>query len=292
MSNGNTTAHGLSPRAEKTIQRLSTITVLILAVSAAILSFSGLRTLGITAGFDENFAWLLPVIVDGMVLTGSLGVVSANLVGISTWYPWLLTYLGVIISVWGNVASAPDDLVAKIVHAIAPITFALSVEGMLRIYRASAHATALREQKAYEQEEKRIEREEKRLEREAKARLTRFTAPPLPPATPATPIQAPVQAPTAPVSPSRPVDAPTFPSTVSPLTTPNNNNGNGVTARSRITEYIQTNPEATGGQVARALDLDASYTRKILRDIRDAAAKAAQINSATPTVTPSTNELT
>lgn len=237
---------GLSSRAEKTVRRLSTVTVFILAAGAAVLSFSGLQTLAINAGFDPKVAWLLPVIVDGMVLTGSLGVVAANLVGISTWYPWTLTMAGVILSVWGNVASAPPDLTSQAVHAIAPLTFALSVEGMLRIYRASAHATAQREAKAILAEEKRLEREEKAAERAAKLALTKTNINTAPKTEPTYNLQ-----------------------NVQPKTVKTFNNTTGQpTAREKILEYLQSNPNASGGQVARDLNLDPSYTRKLIRDIR------------------------
>lgn len=237
---------GLSPRAETTVRRLSTVTVFILAAGAAVLSFSGLQTLALNAGFPPTVAWLLPVIVDGMVLTGSLGVVAANLVGISTWYPWLLTMSGVILSVWGNVASAPPDLTSQAVHAIAPLTFALSVEGMLRIYRASAHATAQREAKAILAEEKRLEREEKAAERAAKLALTQNNTQSMP---------------------NTQTSFSSKPAQQKTVKTFNNHTGQ-PTAREKISEYLQTHPDASGGQVARDLNLDPSYTRKLIRDIR------------------------
>lgn len=233
-----TPIQGLSPKAETAIRRLSTFTVFVLATGAAVLSFSGLQTLGVNAGFDPQLAWLLPLIVDGMVLTGSLGVVSASLVGISTWYPWTLTIIGVIISVWGNVASAPDDPVSKAVHAIAPLTFALSVEGMLRIYRASAHATAQREARMLAAEEKRLEREEKAAERAAKMNSIMFEKP----------QQVEKIKPTA-----------NYPSI---------NSTGQMTAREKIAQYLETNPQASGGEIARALNIDPSYTRKLAREIK------------------------
>jgi Protein of unknown function (DUF2637) len=241
-----TPAHGLSPRAERFIRVLSAFAVLVLAVGAAVLSFSGLVSLAATAGFPPVFAWLLPVIIDGMVLTGSLGVVAADLVGISTWYPWSLTILGVILSVWGNVVSAPQNLTAQAVHAIAPLTFALSIEGMLRIYRAAATATLQREQTAAAADERRAEREARAHERAMKAQAAAL-APQAAPTTPAAATVIAVQA-----------GAPVV-----------HNGGAGNTARARIVEYLKDNPEATGGSVARALDLDPSYTRKIIRELKD-----------------------
>lgn len=235
-------SQGLAPRTERLLQRASSIAVLVLAIGAAVLSFSGLQDLAISAGFDPMVAWLLPVIVDGMVLTGSLGVVASGLAGIGTWYSWLLTILGVIISVWGNVAAAPNDLVSQLVHAIAPLTFALSVEGMVRIYRASAHASSEREKRAEQAEERRLEREARSQERIVKAQIAveaaRATATPVIPAR---------------TAPARPATA------AAPA---------AGTARAQIAAYLAENPDASGGAVARALNLDPSYTRKILRDLR------------------------
>jgi hypothetical protein len=259
-----TPAHGLSPRAERFIRVLSTFAVLVLAVGAAVLSFSGLVSLAATAGFPPAFAWLLPVIIDGMVLTGSLGVVAADLVGISTWYPWALTILGVVLSVWGNVVSAPQNLTAQTVHAIAPLTFALSIEGMLRIYRAAAAATLQREQAAAAADERRAEREARAHERAMKAQAVAVV--------PHTVANAPVTVAMAPVQAGVPA-------------TPNGGTGN--TARARIVEYLKNNPEATGGSVARALDLDPSYTRKIIRELKDD--EPVQSNEAVNTGTASDN---
>ena len=129
---------GLSPRGALLVRRITVITVTLLALGAAVMSFAGLRELAINAGYDSNLAWLFPLIVDGLVVTGSLGVVAASLVGLHTWYPWMLTWIGVIVSVVGNVAVANDDFLSRAVHATPPIVFALAIEGLIRIYRVGA----------------------------------------------------------------------------------------------------------------------------------------------------------
>lgn len=230
-------AHGLSSRAARILQNSSMVTVVTLAVSAAVLSFTGLRDIAERSGIDPSLSWLFPIIVDGLVVTGSLGVIAADLVGVRTWYPWLLTMTGVTFSVAGNVAAAPPDPVSQLVHAIAPTTFALSIEGMLRIYRASAIATAQRETALAAKEEKRAEREERRLEREAK--LLEITA------------------------------RQTQPGQTQPAYRPNTGN-EGPTARDRIVDLLKTSPNVSGGEAARQLGLDPSYARKILREVRGA----------------------
>lgn len=218
---------GLTPRAEKRIRFLSASTVFILAVAAAILSFTGLRDLAVKSGISPDIAFLLPLVVDGMVLTGSLGVIASALTGISTWYPWFLTLFGVAASIAGNVLAAPPDTVSRMVHAMAPATFALSIEGLLRIYRAAAVAHA-------ERERVRIAREDAAAERAARAeaRAQRVAAAAL------------------------------------ELDNPGGLGGTGPTAKERIAVMLAANPDLTGGQISRSLGIDASYARKLLRELR------------------------
>lgn len=240
---------GLSPKAEKLIRALSTLTVLGLAISAAILSFSGLQELSIKAGISHSIAWLLPVVVDGMVLTGSLGVVSSSLVGIGTWYPWTLTILGVSASIAGNVAIAPHNLSARLVHAAGPVTFALSIEGLLRIYRASAEATVHREKDKVAKEEQEYERETKALERAARREQRK---------------QEVIKVIDSPVSASQDIAQ-----SVKPVVAlkENKKTVSGGT-RDKIRELWLNNQDISGGDVAKTLGVDPSYARKTLRYLR------------------------
>jgi hypothetical protein len=268
MANLPSPAMGLSPRAEKVVRNLSTSAVIALALGGAILSYSGLYQLAVNNGFDPRVAWLMPLVIDGMVLTGSLGAVASSLAGLRAFYPWMLTYLGVIISVWGNVAAADPNPTAQLVHAIPPITFALSVEGLLRIYRAGAVSTHQREVEAAQAELRRLEREERAAERAARQQLAQTLAP-----RPA-PRPAPAIAPQATgvnvesgelVMPQHPLvdgSASADPAPTAP----------GGTARERIQRYLQAHPNASGGEVARALQTDPSYTRKLVKAIRGEAA--------------------
>ena len=248
---------GLSPRAEKIIRVLSTMTVLALAVAAAILSFSGLQQLSLKAGLSHSIAWLLPVVIDGLVLTGSLGVVASSLVGISTWYPWTLTITGVLASVAGNVAIAHPNLSSRLVHATGPIVFALSVEGLLRIYRASALATAHREKARIAKEElefeKQTRREERETKRESRVSEARINLIALAPAEATQDKQALTPLPTIQM-------------------TPNQNEAiaaKAVSTKIRVMALLESEPNISGAEVARKLGLDGSYARKITRGIRN-----------------------
>lgn len=246
---------GLSPRAERIIRVLSTWTVLGLAISAAILSFAGLQQLSLEAGFSHSIAWLLPIVIDGMVLTGSLGVVSSSLAGASTWYPWTLTITGVIASIAGNVAIAHPNLSSRLVHATGPITFALSIEGLLRIYRASAVATAERDRVKAAKEEAEIEKQNRREEREERKAARLLEASLLPATTPV-------------VLPLAPTTV-----TIEKKVTPPNKNGESV--KERILTLMVDNPKISGAEVARQLNIDDSYARRIIRDIHKEQEKSA-----------------
>jgi hypothetical protein len=253
---------GLSPRNERIIRRLSTVTVLILAIAAAILSFNGVQHLALTSGFSKSLAWLLPIILDGMVITGSLGVISASLVGISPWYPWLLTIIGVASSIAGNVAAAPHNFTARLVHAAGPAVFALSVEGLLRIYRVSAEATIQREtariakeEADYEKQLKSEERAERKREREREREsqnTQQVNATVLPISSNSGNEQTP------PLSTSAPKDYTNI--QVKP-----------TGSRGRIMEYLKNNLEAkdiSAGEISRILATDPSLTRKTVREYR------------------------
>jgi len=254
---------GLSPRAERLIRVLSTITVLCLAIAAAILSFSGLQQLSLKAGISHSIAWLLPVVIDGLVLTGSLGVVSSSLVGMRTWYSWTLTILGVIASVAGNVAIAHPTLSSRLVHSAGPLTFALSIEGLLRIYRSSALATAHREKVRLAKEEADLEKQARREEREARkeAKLLETISHSSPS------ISVPALAPV--VASTSKIESPSIQTSVSDIVTISSTITHKVgTTKEKVAALFNAEPNITGAEVARRLDLDDSYARKTLRDIK------------------------
>lgn len=253
-------AVGLTPRAAARIRRISVATVLVLAVSAAVLSFAGLRELALQAGFPPELAWMFPIIVDGLVLAGSLGVISAALAGVRTIYFWFLTLLGVFISIVGNVASASDDLLSQSVHAAPPLIFALSVEGLLKVYRhAVTHPDA-----------------------------APSTSPPPPTVTsevsdlrppPAPAIQGVEATPNSdPTSDAQTNEAPYRSRAVkdgeNPPVTPTRQKttktGAG-TARERLAALLESDPGVSGAQAARELGIDPSHARRILRELRDSA---------------------
>lgn len=127
----------LSPRAHARIRAVSTLTTILVALAAAVLSWHGLTLLGHQAGFGQ-LSVLLPIVIDGAMVGGAVHVLHASLTGVSTrWgWGWGMTLVGVAISTWGNVASAPQSgISAGIVHAVPPLALAAMVEATMRIIR-------------------------------------------------------------------------------------------------------------------------------------------------------------
>lgn len=285
---------GLSLTGAQRIRRITIVTVFLLAVAAAVLSFAGLQQLAIEAGYSPELAWLLPLVIDGLVITGSLGVVASSLVGVSTWYPWLLTMLGVVASVAGNVAVANDDFMSRAVHATPPLALALAVEGLIRIYRVGAvalvrGASPPAGMDAHEQPTAAVAEEDAKatsmqavLQTEAPAAAARVEdVPAMSSDTNGTLEESLRQAPAVSVdSPPLPTENVTPASVVPPQNsssdTPSLDTGNEIpvsipasgTTRERLRILLQREPDITGNRAAQLLGTDPSHTRKILRELR------------------------
>lgn len=262
MNNPHLAPLGLSVPAASRFRRVTVLTVGILAFFAAILSFAGLRALALEAGIPVQLAWIFPILIDGLVLTGSLGVIASTLTGISTAYPWFITLLGVAASVIGNVASAPDDLLSRAVHAAPPIVFALSIEGLLRVYRVGAAALVVQVQHEQEEHEK---------EEHEKEEHERYNVPLVSTTTKRDEISVNTEKPAATFSPA--VEGTIVSSETKVDTSPiqDSVNKNSPTARERILQLLEEDPDITGAEAARRLNIDPSHARKILRSIRESA---------------------
>lgn len=123
------------------IRVVTTTTVIILALAAAILSYYSLSQLAQRSGIAEQLTWLFPIIIDGLILSGSMLVLYSAIYNTRPWFGWLLTLLGVGASTTGNIVVAPENLTAQIVHAAPPLILALSLEGLMMLLR---HGSKLR----------------------------------------------------------------------------------------------------------------------------------------------------
>lgn len=107
--------------------------VLVVAVTAAVTSFSHQHTLALAAGETETAALLLPLSVDGLTLAASLVLLDARRSGRAAGaLPWLALGLGVLASLTANVAAAEPTITGRVVAAWPPVALALSFELLLR----------------------------------------------------------------------------------------------------------------------------------------------------------------
>jgi hypothetical protein len=122
--------------------------MVLVAAVGTILSYAGIRSWGLSSGYPDVLASLLPIAVDGLVLAGVLQVVHACRNSTSAKYGWFLTIIGAAASVAANVMTAPgfiaavsaDQITAPIVmtafaHGLPPVAVLLVLEAGQNISR-------------------------------------------------------------------------------------------------------------------------------------------------------------
>lgn len=131
-----TATSNLSPGAARWIRISAIITMLVVAVSSAVLSFDGLQKLALASQVPEHLAFLFPIAVDMTILMGSLAVLLYEMFGLKARFGWFTVLFGTGLSVTGNVISVTDSgLIAQVLHGIIPILLCISLESLLRILR-------------------------------------------------------------------------------------------------------------------------------------------------------------
>jgi hypothetical protein len=83
-------------------------------------------------------AYLIPLSVDGMILSASLLIVHARRTYAETpWLAWLSLVVGVLVSLAANVAAALPDITSRVISAWPPLAFAAAFELILRLVRST-----------------------------------------------------------------------------------------------------------------------------------------------------------
>lgn len=114
--------------------------VVILAIAAAILSYSALRQLAVQSGIDPFLSYLFPVVLDGLILSGTLLVLYFAVRGVRSKFGIFLTLLGVIASIAGNVAISDNNIVHQMVHGAPALVLFLSLEALTILLRTKSKA--------------------------------------------------------------------------------------------------------------------------------------------------------
>jgi Protein of unknown function (DUF2637) len=120
------------------ISRTTTLAVLAVALVAAIASYDHQRLLAELAG-EEWRAWLLPISVDGLILTASRTMLTRHRAASSAgWLAWTAMLAGLTASLAANVAGAQPTLVGRLVAAWPPVALLLAYELLMQQVRAAS----------------------------------------------------------------------------------------------------------------------------------------------------------
>lgn len=125
------------------INRLSFILVGVVGVGAFVLSYASLWGTALAFGLSPRLAWIWPLLVDFALIVFSLSVVRASLKGERVLWPWLLVGLYTVGTVAFNVLHAPDNLTARIVAIVAPVSLFLSFETLMAMLKAEVRRGSL-----------------------------------------------------------------------------------------------------------------------------------------------------
>ncbi|MFB9832827.1 DUF2637 domain-containing protein [Actinoallomurus acaciae] len=127
------------------IRWATTLSVVVLAGIAAVLSYKHMRTLVLEYGETSWTAALLPVSVDGMIVASSMTLLADSRNGQrSGLLPWTLLVIGSTASLAANVAVAEPSLVGRLIAAWPSAALIGSYELLMRQVRhAAARKTPL-----------------------------------------------------------------------------------------------------------------------------------------------------
>ena len=91
-----------------------------IAIGAFWLSFTALADLAHRSGIAANQAWAWPLIVDGIIVVGTVSVVALA-GGRESWYPWMLLIAGAAVSVAANAIHAVADVPPVLAASVAAV---------------------------------------------------------------------------------------------------------------------------------------------------------------------------
>ncbi|PWK81939.1 uncharacterized protein DUF2637 [Lentzea atacamensis] len=120
------------------IKRTCVVAVAAVAAVAAVVSFDHMRALASDAGEGWK-AWILPISVDGMLVSASLVMLARKRAGQPVGaLAWIGLILGLLVSLAANVAAAEPTLVGRLVAAWPPVALGLSYELLLTLIRETS----------------------------------------------------------------------------------------------------------------------------------------------------------
>lgn len=110
--------------------------VAVVALTAAVISFSHVRQLALDAGESRLASWLLPISIDGAIAAAVAVILADSRAGRRpAALTWMLLALGLACSLAANIASAEPTMVARAVAAWPPVALALGIEVLAGLAR-------------------------------------------------------------------------------------------------------------------------------------------------------------
>jgi hypothetical protein len=113
--------------------------VVVVAVIAAVVSYSHMQQLAVSAGEDWR-SWLIPLSIDGLVVAASMVLLTRRRTGLPGGpLAWGALGAGVMASLAANMADARPDITAVLVAGWPAAAFAVAFELLLQQRRAEQH---------------------------------------------------------------------------------------------------------------------------------------------------------
>lgn len=113
------------------ISFVSAILVLLIAIFAFVLSFDAIRNEAISQGIQSGIAWMVPFIIDGLMIVLSVGVLRSALYGEATRINWIFIFVFTGVSITFNWWHAAPTIPGKAMAILYPISLLIAFESFM-----------------------------------------------------------------------------------------------------------------------------------------------------------------
>jgi hypothetical protein len=126
-------------RSDLWIRVTTTASVLVVAGIAAVVSFRHMHELSLAHGEDPLAAALIPLAVDGMIVTASMSLLQASRTGSrGGLLPWVMLLAGSLASLAANVAVAESTVIARLIAGWPSLALIGAYEMLMNQVRVTA----------------------------------------------------------------------------------------------------------------------------------------------------------
>jgi len=121
----------------KIISFISAILVLIIAVFAFILSFDAIRNLAMAHSIPSSIAFMVPFIIDGLMVVLSVGVLRSALLGEMTAVNWIFIIAFTAVSIGFNVVHSDQTWTGISFAILYPVSLLIAFESFMAQIKSS-----------------------------------------------------------------------------------------------------------------------------------------------------------